>query len=169
MSIPPTPSRNEEIAASSISILLQIFPALARVLVELPREDQRGFTFQPFHCPVRSMLEKIVGQQIAHIEKSEQGREQFIWLAKLAAYALELADEIHQFDGPAALDFATGFVRGETSTHGLFDGPETEKQALADAIDQSPIRASQVSPFALGFQTRRDQRRSAAADGKESI
>lgn len=164
----PTPSRNKEIAPTSISILLRIFPALARVLVELPREDRCGFTFQPFHCPVRSGLERIVGQQIAHIEKSAQGRDQFIWLAELTAHALELADEVHQFDGPAALDFATGFVRGETSAHDLFGGPETEKQALADAIDQSPIRASQVSPFALGFQTRRDERRADAADGKES-
>lgn len=167
MSIPPTPSRHDEIDASSAAILLEIFPALARVLIELPREDQRGFSFQPFACPVRSTLEQIVGQQIAHI-KTKQDRKQFIWLSRLAAHALELADEIHQLDGPAALDFATGFVRGETSAHDLFAGPEVEEQALAAAIDQSFLRARQGAPFALGFQACRDQRRADVADGKES-
>jgi hypothetical protein len=168
MSIPPTPTRREEIDTSAARILLEIFPALARVLVELPREDQRAFSFQPFHCPVRRTLEQVVGQQIAHVEKSKPDLDQFFWLSRLATYALELADEIHQLDGKAALDFATGYVAGETSTHDLFGGPETEEQALADAIEQSPLRASQASPFASGFQARRDQRRADAADGKES-
>lgn len=165
MSIPPTPTRHEEIDASSVLILIQIFPALARVLVELPREDQRCFNFQPFSCPVRSTLEGIVGQQIDRIEKTQPGREQFIWLARLAAHALELADEIHQFDGPAALDFATGYVRAEASTHALFAGPEIEEQALASAIERSSLCAAQEAPFALGFQARRDQLREAAGKG----
>ncbi len=168
MSIPPTPTRQEKIDVNAARILLEIFPALARVLVELPREDQRAFSFQPFHCPVRWTLEQVVGQQIAHVEKSKPDLDQFFWLSRLATYALELADETHQLDGKAALDFATGFVRGETSTYDLFAGPEIEEQALADAIEQSPLRASQASPFANGFQARRDQRRAAAADGKES-
>lgn len=66
------------------------------------------------------------------------------------------------------MDFATGYVAGETSTYDLFGGAETEEQALAAAIEQSPLRANQASPFTNGFQARRDQRRAAAADEKES-
>lgn len=163
MSIPPIPSRDD---SDSGSIVMEVIPVLARVLIELPREHQRLVNFQPF-CPARIELERIVGQDIARAT-SKADRERFIWLSRLAGYALEMADELHQLDGKAALDFAAGFVRGETSTHDLFGGTEIEEQALAAAIEQSPLRASQASPFANGFQARRDQRRTAAADGKES-
>lgn len=167
MSIPPIPSRDDSDSDSdSGSIVMGVIPVLARVLIELPREHQRLVNFQPF-CPARIELERIVGQEIVRAT-SKVDRERFLWLARLTGYALELADEVHQLDGKAALDFATGYVAGETSTHDLFGGPETEEQALAAAVEQSPLRASQASTFASGFQARRDQRRAAAADGKES-
>ena len=164
MSIPPIPTRDE--SDDNSGILMAVIPSLARVLIELPREHQRLVSFHPF-CPARTTLERIVGQEIVRAT-SKADRERFIWLARLTGYALEVADEVHQLDGKAALDFATGYVAGDTSTHDLFGGPETEEQALAAAIEQSPLRASQASPFANGFQARRDQRRAAAADGKES-
>lgn len=163
MSIPPIPTRDD---SDSGSIVMEIIPVLARVLIELPREHQRLANFQPF-CPARIELARIVGQDVVRAT-SKADRERFIWLARLAGYGLELSDEVHQLDGKSALDFAAGFVQGELSTHDLFGGPETEEQALADAIEQSFLRASQASPFILGFNTRRDQRRAAAADGKES-
>ncbi len=164
MSIPPLPTRDE---GDDSQLLLEILPTVARVLIELPREDQRLVNWQPRSCPARWELERIVRQDVERIT-SKPAREQFVWLCRLAGYALEMADEIHQLDGKASLDFATGYIAGETSTHDLFGGPETEEQALAAAIEQSPLRASQAWPFANGFQTRRDQRRAAAADGKES-
>lgn len=166
MSIPPIPTRDDD-DLDNRNLLLEIFPTVARVLIELPREHQRLVNWQPFSCPARDEIEKIVGQKVERITTLEM-HEQFVWLARLTGYALELADEVHQLDGKAALDFATGYVAGETSTHDLFGGPESEEQALAAAIEQSPLRASQASPFANGFQARRDQRRAAAADGKES-
>ena len=165
MSIPPTPTRGIK-NDDGRSLLMEVIPALARVTVELPREHQRLVSFHQF-CPARIELEKIVGQEIIRAA-DEPDHEQFVWLSDLVCYSLELADEIHQLDGKAALDFATGYVAGEKSTHDLFGGPEVEAQALAAAIDQSFLRAGQASPFVLGFQTRRDQRRTAAADGKES-
>ncbi|MFH1819349.1 MAG: hypothetical protein ABIK08_19695 [Pseudomonadota bacterium] len=164
MSIPPTPTRDYDSLDKHL-LLLEIFPTVARVLIELPREDQRLVNWQPMSCPARAEIESTVGQKVARITTLEM-HKQFVWLAQLMGYALELADEVHQLDGKAALDFATGYVAGETSTHDLFGGPETEEQALAAAIEQSPLRASQASPFANGFQARRDQRRAAAADGK---
>lgn len=166
MSIPPIPARKDDSLDKRI-LLLEIFPTVARVLIELPREDQRLVNWQPMSCPARFEIERIVGQKVERITTLEM-HEQFVWLASLMGYALEMADETHQLDGPAALDFATGFVRGETSTHDLFGGPEIEEQALAAAIEQSFLRASLASPFANGFQARRDQRRADAADGKES-
>lgn len=166
MSIPPTPTRDYD-SLDKHFLFLEIFPAVARVLIELPREDQRLVNWQPMSCPARAEIERIVGQKVERITTLEM-HKQFVWLVGLTGYALELADEVHQLDGKAALDFATGYVAGETSTHDLFGGPETEEQALAAAIEQSPLRASQASPFANGFQSRRDQRRAAAADGKES-
>lgn len=164
MSIPPIPSRDED---PVIPLLLEIFPAVARVLIELPREDQRLVNWQPLSCPARCELERIVGQDVARIT-GKPAREQFVWLCRLAGYALEMADEVHQLDGKAALDFAAGFVQGELSANDLFGGPEIEEQALSSAIEQSSLRAAQAWPFANGFQTRRDQRRAAAADEKES-
>lgn len=166
--IPPVPTRDEIDSSLGAELLLEIFPTVARVLIELPREDQRLVNWQPMSCPARAEIESTVGQKVARITTLEM-HKQFVWLAQLMGYALELADEVHQLDGKAALDFATGYVAGETSTHDLFGGPETEEQALAAAIEQSPLRASQASPFANGFQARRDQRRAAAADGKESV
>lgn len=166
MSIPPTPTRDDG-GLGSRNLLLEIFPTVARVLVELPREDQRLVNWQRMSCPARLEIEQIVGQRVEWITTLKM-HEQFVWLAKLMAHALELADEIHQLDGKAALDFAAGFVQGELSAHDLFGGPEIEEQALASAIEQSHLRAAQPSPFVNGFQTRRDQRRAAVADGKES-
>jgi hypothetical protein len=166
MSIPPIPTRDEK-DGFDIVVLVEVVPALARITVELPREHQRLVNFQSF-CPARVTLERVVGWEIDRV-KTRDERRQFVWLSRLAAYALEVADEVHQFDGKSSLDFAAGFVRAETSTHDLFAGPEAEERALADAIERSPLRASQATPFALGFQTRRDQRRAAAADGKESV
>ncbi|HRK77555.1 MAG TPA: hypothetical protein PLQ95_03360 [Thiobacillus sp.] len=166
MSIPPIPTRHDD-GLDKRNLLLEIFPTVARVLIELPREDQRLVNWQPMSCPARMEIERIVGQKVERITTLEM-HEQFVWLARLTGYALELADEVHQLDGKAALDFAGGYIAGETSTHDLFGGPETEKQALAAAIEQSPLRSSQASPFTNGFQARRDQRRAAAADGKES-
>lgn len=164
MSIPPIPSRADQ--EDGGNLLMEVIPALARITVELPREHQRLVTFHPF-CPARIELEKIVGQELVRaVSKTE--RKHFLRLAKLAAYALELADEVHQLDGKAALDFASGFVAGEKSSHDPLGGPEIEEQALAAALEQSFLRASQASPFVHGFQTRRDQRRTAAADGKDS-
>lgn len=170
MSIPPIPApTRDDGGLYKRNLLLEIFPTVARVLIELPREDQRLVNWQPMSCPARAEIERIAGQKVERITTLEM-HEQFVWLARLMGYALELADEVHQLDGKAALDFATGYVAGETSTHthDLFGGPETEEQALAAAIEKSPLRASQASPFANGFQARRDQRRAAAADGKES-
>lgn len=165
MSNPPIPTRGDDVEKRIL--LLEIFPTVARVLIELPRKDQRLVNWQPMSCPARWEIEKIVGQKVEWITTLEM-HEQFVWLAELTGYALELADEVHQLDGKAALDFAAGYVAGETSAHDLFAGSEAEKLALAAAIEQSPLRASQASPFVLGFNTRRDQRRAAAADGKES-
>lgn len=164
MSAPPIPVRDE---SHSSPLLLAIFPTVARVLIELPREDQRLVNWQPMSCPARYEIERIVRQDVERVERSTTGqmREQFVWLARLTGYALEVADEVHQLDGKAALDFAAGYVAGEIAPHDLFGGPETEKQALAAAIEQSSLRAAQAWPFANGFQTRRDQRRAAAADG----
>lgn len=164
MSIPPIPTRDE--SDDNSGILMAVIPSLARVLIELPREHQRLVSFHPF-CPARTMLERIVGQEIVRAT-SKADRERFIWLARLTGYALEVADETHQLDGKSALDFASGFVQGELSIHDLFVGEEGEEQALSVAIDQAPLRAGSTRPFVLGFQTRRDQRRTALADGKES-
>lgn len=166
MSIPPVPTRHGD-GLDTRNLLLEIFPTVARVLIELPRDDQRLVNWQRMSCPARLEIEQIVGQRVEWITTLEM-HEQFVYLAKLMGYALELADEVHQLDGKAALDFAAGYVAGETSAHDLFGGPEIEEQALAAAIEQSPLRASQISPFANGLQARRDQRRAAAADGKES-
>ncbi len=171
MSIPPIPSRGR--SDDKRSLLMEAVPALARIVVELPREHQRLVSFDQF-CPARIELEKIVGREIIQIEdklfvvRDREQFEQFVWLSRLVCYSLELADETHQLDGKAALDFASGFVAGEKSSHELFGGPAIEEQALAAAIEQSFLRASQASPFVLGFNTRRDQRRASAADGKES-
>lgn len=159
--IPPIPTRDDD-GLDKHNLLLEIFPTVARVLIELPREDQRLVNWQPMSCPARAEIERIAGQKVERITTLEM-HKQFVWLARLMGYALELADEVHQLDGKAALDFVTGYVAGETSTHDLFGGPETEEQALAAAIEQSPLRASQASPFANGFQARRDQRRAAAS------
>lgn len=169
MSIPPVPTRGR--SDDGRSLLMEAVPALARIVVELPREHQRLVSFCQF-CPARIELERIVGQEIIQIEdklvvRDHEQFEQFVWLSRLVCYSLELADETHQLDGKAALDFASGFVAGEKSSHELFGGPAIEEQALAAAIEQSFLRASQASPFVLGFNTRRDQRRAAAADGKE--
>ncbi len=165
--IPPIPTRNgNDGGLAGRNLLLEIFPTVARVLIELPREDQRLVNWQPMSCPARWEIERALGQTVERITTIEM-HEQFVYLAKLMGYGLELADEVHQLDGKAALDFAAGYVAGETSNHDPLGGPETEGQALAAAIEQSPLRASQASPFANGFQARRDQRRAAAADGKE--
>lgn len=88
MSIPPIPTRNE--SADSGSIVMEVLPTLARVLIELPREHQRLANFHPF-CPARTTLERIVGQEIVRAT-SKVDRERFLWLARLTGYALELAD-----------------------------------------------------------------------------
>ncbi len=170
MSLPPIPTRGR--SDDGRSLLMEVVPALARVTVELPREHQRLVSFCQF-CPARIELEKIVGREIIQIEerlvvRDPEQFEQFVWLSRLVWYSLELADETHQLDGKNALDFASGFIAGEKSSYELFGGPEVEAQALAAAIDQSFLRAGQSSPFVLGFQTRRDQRRADAADGKEN-
>lgn len=158
MSIPPIPARDE---GAGSSLFLEIFPTISRVLIELPREDQRLVNWQPMSCPARFEIQRIVRQNVERITTRET-REQFVWLCRLTVYALEVADEIHQLDGKAALDFAAGYVAGETSTSDLFGGIQGEEQALAAAIDQSTPRASLARPFVLGFQTRRDQLRAAA-------
>lgn len=166
---PPVPLQSSPDAESALTgngLLLEMIPALARIVVELDRDDQRRVNFQP-GCPSRVILESLVGQAIIKAStKPDQAR--LVWLARLVRHALEIADEIHQMDGSAALSFAAGFVAGETAAADLFGGQEIEAQAMIAALEKA-ARALGGTPFRLGFQTRRDQIRAARMASLEGI
>jgi len=158
---PPVPTKQPTTQAlTGSSLILELVPALARIVVELPRGDQRRVHFQP-GCPARLMLEKVTGVHILDcITHASQAR--LIWLTKLARHALEVGDELHQYDGVPCLEFATGFVAGEVAPHDLFAGAEGEARALDAALasHRGPISNPLTDqPFSLGFRTRRDQLR----------
>lgn len=170
---PPVPIQGETLKCSQngTSLVLELIPTLARITVELSRADQRRVHFQP-GCPARLGLEKITNVNLLSCNTpAEQGR--LIWLAKLARHALELADEFHQFDGQPCLEFAAGFIAGENSLQGLFDGADAEAAALESAIkNRFGVMAAGTGasrPFGLGFRTRRDQLRAARQAEIDSI
>lgn len=158
---PPVPTMQPSShALTGSSLVLELVPALARIVVELPRDDQRRVNFQP-GCPSRLVLEKITCVNILDCNtKSTQTK--LIWLSRLARHALEVADELHQFDGAPCLEFAAGFIAGERDSHDLFAGAEGEARALDAALSdhRGPIsNPLSDQPFSLGFRTRRDQLR----------
>lgn len=164
---PPVPLQSSPgEALTGSSLIREMIPALARIVVELDRDDQRRVTFQP-GCPARLILEKLVGQVILQANtKADQGR--LVWLARLVRHALEVADEIHQMDGGPALSFAAGFVQGEVCQADLFGGQEVETQAMVAALEKA-ARGLGGTPFRLGFQSRRDQLRQARMSSLEGI
>lgn len=164
---PPIPLQPQPGAAlTGSSLIIEMIPALARIVVELDRDAQRRVNFQP-GCPARLTLEALVGQVILKANtRADQAR--LIFLARLVRHSLEIADELHQMDGSAALSFAAGFVGGEVSQADLFAGQEAESQALVAALGK--CRADLGGrPFQLGFQTRRDQLRQARMSSLEGI
>lgn len=165
---PPIPLQPQPGAAlTGSSLIIEMIPALARITVELDRDDQRRVNFQP-GCPARLALESLVGQVILDANtKATQAR--IIWLSRLVRHALELADEIHQLDGAPALSFSAGFVAGEVSQADLFGGQEVETQAMVAALGKCGAPALGGHPFQLGFQTRRDQLRQARMSSLEGI
>lgn len=156
---PPVPLQSApDGPLSGTGLILEMIPALARITVELDRGDQRRVNFQP-GCPARVVLEQLTHEIIVDAT-TKAAQVRLIWLARLARHALEIADELHQFDGNPALAFAAGFVAGETCTADLFVGGEEE---LEKALDKQVFTAPHLGgrPFRLGFQTRRDQLRHA--------
>lgn len=154
----PTQQRHGRGPLSGAGLVLELLPALARITVELPRDDQKRVNFQP-GCLSRLALERVTGVRILDCDKvSSQNR--LVWLGRLARHALEIGDELHQFDGEPCLQFAGGFLAGETSLSPLFSGSEAEAAALEYAAREYFGAVGSASrPFALGFQTRRDQLR----------
>lgn len=165
---PPVPLQSKPgEALTGTGLVLEMIPALARITVELDRNDQRRVTFQP-GCPARLVLEKLVGQVILRANtKADQAR--LVWLARLVRHALEVADELHQMDGSPALCFAAGFVAGESAGADLFGGQEVEARALDNALEKAAHGGLGGTPFRLGFQTRRDQLRQARMSSLEGI
>ena len=159
---PPVPTQQPHSRAplSGGSLILELLPALARITVELPREDQRRVNFQP-GCPARLALERVVGMHILDCN-TLGAQNHLIWLGRLARHALELADEIHQWDGQPCLQFSAGFVAGERCPANLFHGEQGEAEALERAAREYFGQSGVASrAFSLGFQTRRDQLRTA--------
>lgn len=164
---PPVPLQSQSgEALTGNSILLEMIPALARITVELDRDDQRRVNFQP-GCPSRVILETLVASSILQADtKADQAR--LVWLARLVRHALEIADELHQMDGNAALSFAAGFIGGETAAADPFGGQEMETEAMHAAVKKSAGSLG-GTPFRLGFQARRDQIRAARMATLEGI
>lgn len=167
---PPVPVQPQgRVPLSGASLTLELIPALARMTVELPRDTQRAVTFQP-GCPARLMLERITQVHILECN-TLAAQNRLKWLSRLTRHALELGDEIHQFDGSACLDFAAGFISGETSSSDLFGGETGEAAALASAFTNryGAMATTPSRPFELGFRTRRDQLRAARQNEIDSI
>lgn len=158
---PPVPTQHPVTQAmTGSSLILELVPCLARIVVELSRDDQRRVNFQP-GCPSRLALESVTGMRILDCQ-DRAAQSRLLWLSRLARHALEVADELHQYDGTPCLGFATGFIAGEVALQDLFAGADAEARALESALTahRGPIPNPVADqPFGLGFRTRRDQLR----------
>lgn len=167
---PPVPTQQSSgrTPLGGTGLILEILPTLARIVVELPRDDQKRVNFQP-GCRARLALERITGMRILDCT-SASAQNRLVWLGKLARHALELADEVHGWDGEPCLQFSAGFVAGEQCLTHLFCGEQGEADALEFAAREFFGAVGAASrPFALGFQTRRDQLRAARQSELDSI
>lgn len=159
---PPVPIQEPKPRAvlSGSGLLLELVPTLARVTVELERADQKRVNFQP-GCPARLQLERILGLHILDCDTTA-AQSRLIWLSRIARHALEVGDELHQWDGQPCLQFAAGFVAGEQCLTHLFVGADGEAAAQEYAAREFFGSVGVANhPFSLGFQTRRDQLRAA--------